>query len=457
MQAVTRRQFLRGVGGVTTMLAIAACVPAAPAPSAGTGAQAPAQAKVSLRWEVSDATDVPTMMKLGEEAAKLFQEKNPDIEIIPEPPPEDQRQQILTQMIAGNAPDIIGYCCSTLPFWAQKGQLLQLDSYVERDMTQEQIDDYPAPHWNAFSNARSGRYAMPMYMGSIVLYYNKDIFDAKGVAYPDDTWTWTIDGNGTYEDALRKLSDAENKVWGARIGDGRDRIQQKIVGNGGHWVDPEDDLKAAFDQEPALNALQWLYDRIWVDDTVIRDAAREGQNWESLMGNGRIAMYENGDWQLSPMAQTATGKYKWDVAPLPKGPVERNSLVTTDGWSIWKGTKAPDQAWTFVHWLQSDEWNELMIKTALLRPSRKSLLDTWLKLVPESVPELAEVNLKVFGDAAEYGTPMEIFQFDAEAEEIINATRDAVLRANSTSDVKGAFTEAAQKVNEAQQKALQNG
>jgi multiple sugar transport system substrate-binding protein len=295
-----------------------------------------------------------------------------------------------------------------------------------------------------------------MYMGSIVLYYNKDMFDAKGVAYPDDTWAWQVDGNGSYEEALRQLSDSANKVWGARIGDGRDRIQQKIVGNGGHWVDPEDDTQAVFDQEPALQALQWLYDRIWVDDTVIRDTAREGQNWESLMGNGRIAMYENGDWQLSPMAQTAVGKYKWDVAPIPKGPVERNSLVTTDGWSVWKGTKSPDQAWEFVHWLQSDEWNEMMISIALLRPSRKSLFETWTKLVPESVPELAEVNLQAFGQAVEYGTPMEIFQFDAEAEEIINATRDAVLRANSTSDVAGAFTECAQKVNEAQVKAAQN-
>jgi multiple sugar transport system substrate-binding protein len=233
-----------------------------------------------------------------------------------------------------------------------------------------------------------------------------------------------------------------------------DRVQQKIAGNGGHWVDPNDDLKAAFDQPAAVTALQWLYDRLWKDNTVIRDTAREGQNWESLMGNGRIAMYENGDWQLSPMVKTATGKYKWDVAPLPKGPVARNSLATTDGWAIWKGTKAPNECWEFCKFLQTDEWNEMMITIGLLRPSRLSLFDKWVSLVGKAVPDLAEKNLKAFGDAVAYATTLELFQFNAESTEIINATiRDAVFRTNSTSDVAKACADAAAKVNEAEAKA----
>ena len=133
-------------------------------------------------------------------------------------------------MIAGNAPDVIGYCCGTLPFWAQKKQLADLTPFVDKDMTKEQIADYAKPHWDAFANPHVGRYAMPMYMGTIVLYYNKDMFDAKGVKYPDTSWKWAVDGSGAYEDALRKLSDPDKKLWGARIQDGMDRLQQKIAG-----------------------------------------------------------------------------------------------------------------------------------------------------------------------------------------------------------------------------------
>lgn len=456
MQSMTRRQFLYGIAGLGTAAVVVACAPAG-APGAATGGQAsPDKAKISLRWEVSDATDVPAMMDMGKKGAALFAELHPEVEIIPEPPPEEQATMILTQMVAGNAPDIIGMCCDTLPFWAQKGQLVDMNPLVEKDMTQAQIDDYAKPHWDAFANPRVGRFAMPMYMGTIVLFYNKDLFDAKGVAYPDDSWKWAVDGSGTYEEALRKLSDPANKLWGGLIGDGPDRLQQKIAGNGGHWVDPEDDMKAVFDQPEALDAIQWEWDRLWKDNSLIQFEAREKQGGEGLMVNGRIALYESGDWQLSPMVKTATGKYKWDVAEIPQGPVQKNTLITTDGWAIWKGSQGIDQAWAFTQWLQSDEWNELMVSVGLLRPSRISLFDKWKEIVTKSVPELAEINLDAFGAAAQSGTTLELFQFNAEANEIIVAARDKTIRTGDP-DVKGIFTEAAQKVNDAQQKAAKTG
>jgi len=154
------------------------------------------------------------------------------------------------------------------------------------------------------------------------------------------------------------------------------------------------------------------------------------------------------------MVKTAEGVYKWDVAPLPKGPAGRNSLATTDGWAIWKGSKYPNQGWEFLKFLQSDEWNELMITVGLLRPSRLSLFDKWITLCQKAVPGLADKNLKVFGDAVPYTTPLELFQFNPEATEIINASiRDAVIRTNASSDVAAACKDAASKVNAAEAKA----
>jgi ABC-type glycerol-3-phosphate transport system substrate-binding protein len=170
------------------------------------------------------------------------------------------------------------------------------------------------------------------------------------------------------------------------------------------------------------------------------------------MANGRIATYESGDWQLSPMVKTATGKYKWDVAPIPKGPVQQNTLATTDGWGIWKGTKGADDAWEFLKFLQTDEWNELMITIGYLRPSRVSLFSKWESLVKKAVPELGDKNLKTFGDAVSYATTLELFQFHADAAQIINAARDATIRDGKQSDARAAFAEAAKKVNEAEAK-----
>src|SRR6185503_11024406 len=144
---------LKRMTAVSAGLVATACGAAAPgggaAPTAAGGAApaggataAPSAAKITLRWDTSDATDVPAMLKMAEQGAKLFAGKFPNVEIKAEPPPENSAQQHLTEMIAGNAPDIIGQCCDTLPFWAGKNQLLKLDDYVQRDVTADQVKDY---------------------------------------------------------------------------------------------------------------------------------------------------------------------------------------------------------------------------------------------------------------------------------------------------------------------------
>ncbi len=39
------------------------------------------------------------------------------------------------------------------------------------------------------SSFNGSLYGLPRDMSNVILYYNKDMFDAAGVAYPDDTWT----------------------------------------------------------------------------------------------------------------------------------------------------------------------------------------------------------------------------------------------------------------------------
>src|SRR5580765_2009890 len=168
MKPISRREALRRMAVVGAGIVATACG-AAPPSGTSTGAAAtaapagaaPAAAKITLRWDTSDATDVPAMLKMADQGAKLFSEKFPNVEIKAEPPPQDAAQQHLTEMIAGNAPDIIGQCCDTLPFWAGKKQLLKLDAYVQQDITPDQVKDYSPAHWAAFANTRVGRFAMP--------------------------------------------------------------------------------------------------------------------------------------------------------------------------------------------------------------------------------------------------------------------------------------------------------
>src|SRR5262245_35752082 len=106
MKSISRRQALKRMTAVGAGLLATACGGAAPeggaAPTAAGGAAAggaapaaPSAAKITLRWDTSDATDVPAMLKMAEQGAKLFAGKFPNVEIKPEPPPENSAQQHL--------------------------------------------------------------------------------------------------------------------------------------------------------------------------------------------------------------------------------------------------------------------------------------------------------------------------------------------------------------------------
>ena len=468
---ITRRRALRAIGGLGMGALAASCgsqtstqptaAPGATTAPAATSAPeattapaattAPSQAPVTLRWNVSDATEVPVMLEMGKAAADAMAQKFPNLKIVPEPPPEDNAQ-ILTQMIAGNAPDVIGQCCDRLPLWASRGQLIKLDDYIARDVTAAQIADYPKAHWDAFANPTFGRFAMPMYMGSIAMYYDKGAFEKKGLALPDDTWSWELDGSGKYDQAMKALTNKDNREWGIVLPTGIDRLQNKLIGNGANWVDPNDNTKAVFDSPEALAVFQREFDRTWTDGYGIADAAREGMGWYALMEAGRIHMFENGDWALTAMVETVKST-TWDVALIPKGPKARNTLATTDGWVIYTKTQAPDMAWELLKYLQTDEWNNLMMSKGFIHPSRISLFDKWVDIVKKSKPELADKNLGVFRQNIEIATPLQLFKNNPDATQIINEAIDATLKTGESKDVKTAFTEAAKKVNEAQARA----
>ena len=46
-------------------------------------------------------------------------------------------------------------------------------------------------------------YAVPKDIDTIALWYNKDMFDEAGIAYPDDTWTW----DDLYDAAVKLTKD----------------------------------------------------------------------------------------------------------------------------------------------------------------------------------------------------------------------------------------------------------
>ena len=167
------------------------------------------------------------------------------------------------------------------------------------------------------------------------------------------------------------------------------------------------------------------------------------------INSGYISMWEGGAFTLTRYVSMLNDEIDWDIAPLPRGPVGRFTVATNDGWSIWKGSKAPDATWELLKFLQSDEWTDIATRVAGQQSARRSHQQRWLTSIKEANPKLAGKNLVPFTDAIEkgYARPIEFWRKDANSKKIFTDAYNKSVRDNEE-EVGVAMKAAAEQINQ---------
>ena len=100
----------------------------------------------------------------------------------------DYRKRLGVDFAAGNPADIVLLNYRRYGAFAAKGVLEPLGPYLERSRVIRERDFYPqalAPfRW------RGEQMCMPLNLSSLIVYYNRGLFDRAGVLRPTDDWTW---------------------------------------------------------------------------------------------------------------------------------------------------------------------------------------------------------------------------------------------------------------------------
>jgi multiple sugar transport system substrate-binding protein len=333
--------------------------------------------------------------RMAQEELQKFQAQHPNLSVFYTPDPENLIDQMPLDMQAGNAPDVFQGCCGFFPAWAQKGYVLDLRKYVETDLDKSIVADWDRAQYKAMFDASGRQFGVPKYQGTLVLYYNKDIFDRYNVAYPDASWT-----HDDYLAAMKKLTrdtdgDGKTDIWGSMIDIGWDRLQVHINAWGGHIVDPADATKCDIDSPQSLAALEWVRARMWDDKVMATFTDVNNVGTAAAFSEGKLAMVEDGSWALKSILENA--HFRIGVAPIPAGPAGRVTLSTTDGFGIYSRTRHPREAWELVKFLVSREYALAMARANLLQPARLSLMADWERLVKQQYPQGAKgMDLDVF-------------------------------------------------------------
>ncbi len=407
---LSRRSFLGIAGTAVAGAALGACLPS----HAGGGPHGSATVDLVYQdWRT------PWFPGMAQEMLQKFHAAHPDLHVFYTPDPEALDEQMVADFQAGTAPDVLAGCCEFFPAWAQAAYLQDLRPYVAADLDQASIRDWDAAQYQALFVPTGLQFALPKYHGALALFFNKDLFDAVGVDYPDDSWT-----HDDYEAALSALTlDAgpgrDEPVWGGMIDISWERLQVHVNAWGGHFVDPDNPTRSLMAQPESLAALGWIRDRMWRDHTLASPLDVQNQSTRDAFAAGRLATVEEGSWALKDILEQAT--FRIGVAALPAGPARRATLATTDGLGIFAGTKHPEAAWELLKFLVSPEYGLAMARSHLLQPARASLVPEWIRLVQTQYPrQTQDLRLEAFaaGHLEGYSVTAEIFANMVEAHQL---------------------------------------
>jgi multiple sugar transport system substrate-binding protein len=386
--------------------------PAADAAAENTEAQPPAGEVVTIRFMArAGAENLP---RYEEVLGTDFREEEPNIQVSIEPAPDGWIDKLLAQMVAGTAVDIFEAWGNIFFNWTERDLLLDVQPYVDLDMTAEEIADFNEFQWTGLV-MRGVRVGLPKYINLMTLTINKDMFDKYGVEYPPEDGEWDHDD---FADMCRRLTEGaraagDENVWGGWYPAWNwDRFWYRVDMFGGSVVDEKYGTKCMLGSEESQAGLQWSYDMIWTNNWFAQPGQVENQWGHQAMASGFIALVDDGTYPLN-INRTFNGAFKWDMRHVPKGPTGlRKVLGTTDAWSITKQTKNPDEAWKVLKYLAGPVvQSKCVVGQEGLIPVRKSLISTFVDTVRQIEPVLEEVRLETVNEILEWGYAEDTFWF----------------------------------------------
>lgn len=374
------------------------------------------------------ASELPGWTAMVDAANKKLAEKNIVIEMqkIPASNWGEYYQKVITQMAAGMSPDIGRIAESYMPIIINKGQVVDLTAYIN---TLDK-DKYFAATFEG-SNYVNGRYyGLPSGVYYMVMYFNKDLFDQKGIPYPSQDWNNSISFS-TVREYASKLTAGEgaNKTFGFYSGPYLAHIGMYSLSNGGQNIFNPDGT-CAIGEQASREVYKWFDDMLRVDKSMPRPTDTRIMGAFDMFRAGRLAMLVEGTWMHGAVKQI--DNFNVGIAAVPSGLGKAYSSMFVDHFVIWKGSKKVAESWEALKALYSKEAFDALAAhgvggTPIHRETMEKIKDLMIGDVDE-----ADKNCFIAGLDHTLGVPYN--ENYEETDQKINATMDEWLLGTLTYD-----------------------
>ncbi|MCB0061348.1 MAG: extracellular solute-binding protein [Caldilineaceae bacterium] len=394
-QPLSRRQFLAGVGGTSLAVTLAACATPAAGPNADTeGGESADTAAVNLRF-ISNHGEAD--QALFEKVIENFQAAHPDIQIeYLDIAGQEFYNAINTQGVGGELPDVWYTRTFDVPVYASKGWTTNLQPLIERDAEEVNVDDF-WPAEVAQMQWQGDLYALPYDFSNVGIYFNKQMFDDAGIAYPTDDWQWS-----DLRDLALNFVEQDGGTftkWGLQLFSWNWVWHGMILGWGGE-IFGEGFKEILINSPESVDLFAWF--AAAREEGMYPEAGAAPAGVDPFAA-GVVAMAFQGSWATNQMRANIGDKFDFDCVALPKSPDGASCINGAGGaWGIASNTENVEAAWTFNKFLTSTESTNILISEPLRSiPGRQSSVAKWNEVASEG--NLPPANVGIFPQQMETG------------------------------------------------------
>lgn len=298
-----------------------------------------AQNIVTIRY--FNFTSSPDHLDDLAEIVAAFEAEHPNIKVETSNAPYGDYPTVLqADFVGGDPPDVFELEYQTFVNYAANDVLLDLTDYIDPNTPY-----YPRA-LEAFQY-EGKQLALPETFSTVVLFYNKDLFDQAGIDYP--TADWTMEDARQAGLAITALGD---NIWGIKAPIQFWEFYKRAAQNDCHFFNEdktESTINAPECVETVETMVRMLEDNVMPDDA--EQAAEVSGDDKDFFLTGRVGMLVSGIWMF-PLFEPAD--FEWDIT-VDLGMKHKGSAFFANGIAIAKSTKHPEEAAAWAQFLTASE------------------------------------------------------------------------------------------------------
>ncbi|HIV93586.1 MAG TPA: sugar ABC transporter substrate-binding protein [Candidatus Eisenbergiella stercoravium] len=339
------------------------------------------QEDVTLTMWVWDDAQVPATQAMVDEFHEMYPYIN--VEITSIAGVDDYNTKMQTVIGTQDAPSVFWMNFNLAQEYISMGFVQDLTDYIDND------PDFDITGLNAgITDAYTvdGKiYGIAKDTDGFAVFYNKALFDAAGVAYPENDWT--------VDEFVQTAADLTGDGVVGWSNSTSDRVYYNFMYSYGGSPYTEDGSAANVNSEGSVEAMQVLLDMMnngYAYNRAEMDELSSSVAFESNLA----AMTIDGSWMVSEYS-TALGE-NLGIVEVPSGPNGKASTGHGIAYATTTSNPHMEETWLFLSYLGSDAAQEKQVEVVI--PAANACASTWEAVYPD-------LNLTAFVNALEYNKP----------------------------------------------------